>query len=120
MWNGYWSNRILALSRAGVMVTHRPVRYQRETINLPDGTRHESVIGHEKGIDVRLALDAVRLARQGSLDVALMFSQDSDLAEVVAEIKDIARSTDRWIKVACAFPSSPTASAGRGLAGADW
>jgi hypothetical protein len=120
MWHGYWANRLLAMRRAGVLVTSRPVRYQIDRVELPDGTYHEATVGHEKGIDVRLALDAVRIARQGGLDVAIIFSQDSDLSEVAAEIREIAISGDRWIKVVSAFPHSETASARRGIAGTDW
>ena len=49
-------------------------------------------------IDLRLGLDVVRLARNADLDVAILFSQDQDLAEVAREVRDISRSTDRWIK----------------------
>lgn len=45
----------------------------------------------EKGIDLRIGLDVVRLARNGDLDVAVVFSQDPDLAEVAHEVRDIAR-----------------------------
>jgi hypothetical protein len=41
-------------------------------------------------------------------------------SEVVDEIKKIARVQKRWIKVACAFPVSPTASNRRGINGAQW
>lgn len=39
----------------------------------------------EKGIDLRLGLDVVRMARKGELDVAAIFSQNQDLAEVHAK-----------------------------------
>jgi uncharacterized LabA/DUF88 family protein len=78
------------------------------------------VTPQEKGIDVRLALDVVRLARQNQFDVAIVFSQDQDLAEVASEIKDIARSANRWIKIVSAFPHGPDATSTRGINGADW
>jgi hypothetical protein len=120
MWHGYWANRLLAMRRQGILVTSRPVRYQSQTINLPDGSSRAATIGHEKGIDVRLALDVVRLARQRQMDVAIIFSQDSDLAEVAAEVKDISLAQDQWLKVVSAFPTSPTATARRGIEGTDW
>lgn len=64
--------------------------------------------------------DVVRLARQGQFDVAVIFSQDKDLAEVATENRDISLAVNRWLKIVSAFPSSPTASAGRGIDKTDW
>jgi uncharacterized LabA/DUF88 family protein len=41
------------------------------------------LVGEEKGMDVRLAVDVVRMAREKLYDVALIFSQDQDLSEAV-------------------------------------
>jgi uncharacterized LabA/DUF88 family protein len=120
MWSSYWSNRVLAMKRAGIDVTTRPIRYHKERVDVPDGTFKIVTIPQEKGIDVRLALDLVRLARTGQFDVAVLFSQDSDLAEVVADVKSISKEQDRWISVVCAFPAGPKASAHRGIEGTRW
>jgi len=87
---------------------------------LPDGTTHAFLDGEEKGIDVRLAIDVIRLAHRGVFDVALIFSQDQDLSEVAQEIRQIADEQTRWIKVASAFPSSPTLDNRRGIDKTDW
>ena len=76
--------------------------------------------GEEKGIDVRIALDIIRLAHRQEFDVALIFSQDQDLSEVADEIRAIAREQNRWIKVASAFPFSPTTRNRRGIEKTDW
>ena len=120
MWHGYWSNRLLAMRRAGIIVESRRIRYREHDVELPDGTVQTRLVPQEKGIDLRLGLDVVRLARVGQLDVAVIFSQDQDLAEVVKEVKAIARETDRWIKVVSAFPAGSEATAKRGINGADW
>lgn len=120
MWHGYWANRLLAMRRASIHVTTRPIRYHVTEIPLPGGTIHVIDTPQEKGIDLRLGLDAVRMARTGQLDVAVIFSQDQDLAEVATEIKDISKSQNKWIKVACAFPVGPNATSPRGIAGAEW
>jgi hypothetical protein len=78
------------------------------------------LVGQEKGIDVRIALDVVRLARENCYDVALIFSQDQDLSEVADEVRAISIQQARWIKIACAFPVSPTAENRRGINGTDW
>jgi hypothetical protein len=78
------------------------------------------LVGEEKGIDVRLALDVVRMARENRYDVALIFSQDQDLSEAADEVRVISVQQARWIKVACAFPISPTAENRRGINGTEW
>jgi len=60
------------------------------------------------------------MAHHSEYDVALIFSQDQDLSEVASEIRTIAREQNRWIKVACAFPLSPTTWNRRGIEKADW
>ena len=52
--------------------------------------------------------------------VALVFSQDQDLTEVAEEIRLIASRQGRWIKMACAFPVSPTSRNTRGVDRTDW
>jgi hypothetical protein len=77
-------------------------------------------MGQEKGIDIRLALDMVRMTHQKAYDVALIFSQDQDLTEAVEEVKTIAKEQNRWIKIASAFPVSPTYRNRRGIDKTDW
>ena len=120
MWHGYWSRRLLAMRRAGIFVESRPLRYRTDEFMRSDGSMETREIPQEKGIDLRLGLDVVRLARLDQLDVAVIFSQDRDLAEVVRDVKEIARDTGRWIKVVSAYPAGPRATAARGIDGADW
>lgn len=120
MWHGYWANRLLAMRREGIAVESRPLRYRKHIVDQDDGTVEIAWIPQEKGIDLRLGLDAARLARTNQLDVAVIFSQDQDLAEVVKEVKEIARDSGRWIKVVSAYPAGPAATVQRGINGADW
>ena len=87
---------------------------------LPDGTEHTILVGQEKGVDVRLALDFVGTAYQQSAEILLVFSQDQDLSEVADEIRQISAAQNRWIKMASVFPSSPTSTNRRGINGTDW
>ena len=45
--------------------------------------------GEQKGVDLRLALDLVGVARHGSASVAYLVSGDDDLAEAVEEAQDL-------------------------------
>ena len=119
-WNHFWTAKLAQMGREGLHVFSRPLRYRNQTVRLPDGQVHTFLVGQEKGVDVRLALDIVALAYENVLDVALVLSQDQDLSEVAQEIRKIANSQKRWIKMACAFPSSPASTNRRGINGADW
>ncbi len=119
-WHHFWSAKLGVMGRQGIRVFSRSLRYRNRTIRLPDGTMHIVLTGEEKGIDVRVALDVIRMAHQKEYDVAVIFSQDQDLSEVAEEIRTIAREQDRWIKVACAFPFSPTTRNRRGIEKTDW
>ena len=87
---------------------------------MSDGSSQEVYVAREKGIDLRLSLDAVRLARLGKLDVIVIFSQDQDLVEVAREARAITRSEGRWLKIVSAFPSGSRATASRGIDKTDW
>lgn len=119
-WHTYWAGKLGVMGREGVKVFSRSLRYRNKTFSLPDGTKHTVLVGEEKGIDVRLALDVIRMAHRQELDVAVILSQDQDLSEVAAEIRTIAREQNRWIKVASAFPVSPTSRNRRGINRTDW
>jgi uncharacterized LabA/DUF88 family protein len=108
------------MGQTGIKVITRPLRYRNKCVRLPDGTEHTFLTAEEKGIDVRIALDVIAGARSRLFDVAIIFSQDQDLAEVASEIRTIARDQDRWIKIASAFPNSPTARNQRGINNTDW
>jgi uncharacterized LabA/DUF88 family protein len=120
MWAGYWSNRVLAMKRAGIVVTTREIRYRKETVLDASGTPKIVTTPQEKGIDVRLALDIVKAARKSEFDVAVIYSQDQDLLEVVSEVREIAQEQKRSVVLACAFPDSPTASSRRGIDRTQW
>jgi hypothetical protein len=119
-WNHFWTAKLRTMSWQGVHTYSRPLRYRNKRVRLSDGTEHTFLTGEEKGIDVRLALDVVRMAHRSEYDVAVIFSQDQDLSEVAAEIRVIAHEQQRWIKVACAFPLSPTTINRRGINHTDW
>lgn len=119
-WNHFWSAKLLAMSRQGIRTFSRPLRYRKQTIQISDGIDYTATVAEEKGVDVRIALDVIRMARQNCFDVALVFSQDQDFSEVADEIRTLAREQRRWIKIACAFPYSSTASNKLGIQKTDW
>ncbi len=119
-WNHFWTAKLAQMGREGIVTYARALRYRNQTVRLPGGQEHTILVGQEKGIDIRLALDVVRLAHQRAYDVALVFSQDQDLSEVADELRTIAQEQARWIKIASAYPASPTSRNARGINKTDW
>lgn len=118
-WNHFWTAKGAQMGRDNVHVFTRPLRYRNKRVSLPDGSEYSFLDGDEKGIDVRIALDIIRLALKREFDVALLFCRDQDLSEVADEIRIIAAEQGRWIKMVSAFPYSP-AFKERGINGTDW
>lgn len=112
-WHTFWNSKIAAMRAAGVEVYTRPIRYRRKEVTLPDGTKHSFMTGEEKGIDVRIALDQ-------EYDVGVIFSQDQDLSDVAMDVRAIAKSQGRWIKLASAYPVGPGTYFRRGIDKTDW
>ena len=119
-WNHFWTAKLAVMGTRGIKTFSRSLRYRNQTVALPDGKSLTILIGQEKGIDIRIALDIVRLARERAYDVALIFSQDQDLSEAADEIRTISIQQGRWIKIACAYPFSPTLENRRGINNTDW
>jgi uncharacterized LabA/DUF88 family protein len=119
-WNHFWVAKLEQMARTGLHTFSRALRYRNRLVQIPGGAVVSTRVGQEKGIDVRIALDVVRLAQQNVYDVGVVFSQDQDLSEAADEVRLIAREQQRWIKLASAFPSSPTAKNSRGINKTDW
>lgn len=111
--HAYWMRRLSQFGRQGIWTWTRGNKYSMQTTRCTSCDYvQEKRVGREKGADVRIALDAVRLAYQEELDVALLFTQDQDFFELVQDLKGIARSTHREITVASAFPRGTGRSRG--------
>ncbi len=120
IWNGFWAAKLDAMKRTGVKTFSRPLKYSKQTIVKKDGTMEIVRVGREKGIDIRIALDIVRLAHDGTFDIALIFSQDQDLSEVVKELGRIAAMHSTKLRAVTAFPVGNRTKNNRGIVGTDW
>ena len=106
--NRFWKTRLAAMGRDKMVCTFsRPLFYKGD-------------IGREKGIDVRLVIDAVRFAHENLYDAALIFSQDQDFSELAVEIKRIAATQGRWVTVVSAYPFGAAYSNKIGIDKTDW
>ena len=120
IWHSFWRAKFAAMGRQGVHVVARTLRYRWHVHRLKGGSVVRHRTREEKGIDVRIAIDVIRLAEKNVVDVVLLFSQDQDLAEAAREIRGIAREHGRWIKVASAFPRSERTKEAEGIDETDW
>jgi uncharacterized LabA/DUF88 family protein len=119
-WHDFWASKITKMNRDGVYCYTRKLRYRNSNGDRTFNNTSQNHYSVEKGIDVRIALDVVRMSRLNELDVALIFSQDQDLSEAATEVRNVSLELDRWIKIACAFPISPESPNQRGINHTDW
>jgi uncharacterized LabA/DUF88 family protein len=88
-WHTFWSKKLSVMGKMGVAIYSRPLRYRNRVVLLPGGIEYSFRAGEEKGIDVRISLDAIRHAMHDRFDVGVIFSQDQDFSEVAEEIRAI-------------------------------
>ena len=87
------------------------------TVTFARKLQYHKGIGREKGIDMRIALDAINIVHTKSADIILLFSQDQDFVELAEEIRTLNRIYGASVKIASAFPDAPTL---RGIYKTDW
>jgi len=121
-WNQFWFAKIDAIRRKGaknglrVEINHRILKYSEEEFyDQTDGKIKRFKCAREKGIDVLIALHLARLARFKEYDVAIIFSQDSDLEEAVKEVKLIGDEYKIQFILESAFPFSPQGKIRQGI-----
>jgi len=110
--HAYMTRRLELMKRTGVWVFARPLKYSLQWIkNRDDGPAFIEIMqGREKGVDVRLALDLVRLAVEGEYDVAVIISTDTDLDEAIRDVLELRDQTAKWLAVenaVCVPPLNP-------------
>ena len=63
------------------------LQQQNIAITLGQVIRHPDKTYHEKGVDVRLAVEMIRFAREDKYDIACLVSSDTDLVAAVEEVQ---------------------------------
>ncbi|MCX7022817.1 MAG: NYN domain-containing protein [bacterium] len=117
-WNSFWQNKLKIMGKRGINVYSRYIKYREKAFNCPNcGIDFPVRFGQEKGIDLRLAIDAIRMARNNEYDVCIIFSQDQDFTELVKELKSISMDEDKWLRVVCAYPVSQKKTNTQGIHG---
>ena len=115
----FWKHKMDAMKNEGIFVFYRHLLYSKAHVSYKRSSK-QTLVGREKGIDVRLALDVVKTVSEDSCDVAIIFSQDQDFHEVAKDVRSISRKQDRWIKIASAFPVGDKQDKKIGIKDTDW
>jgi uncharacterized LabA/DUF88 family protein len=118
-WNTFWVNKLANLGRKKVIVYKRYLARREKEIKTTSGIQKIPYL-IEKGIDVRISIDIIRMALNKMYDVALLFSQDQDLSEVAQEIHNISKERGISIKIASAYPENLERSYNRGINKTEW
>ena len=69
-WNYFWTAKMAVMGTRGIQTFSRFLRYRNQTVSLPDGTPAVTLVGQEKGVDVRIAwtsFDSLLMASTTSL-----------------------------------------------------
>lgn len=62
------------------------LQQQKVAVILGNLIQHPDKSFHEKGVDVRIAVEMIRLARENKYDTAYLLSSDTDLVPAVEEV----------------------------------
>ncbi len=105
----WWNKKLAALGRSGVRVASRELKRRELKIKLEGVVTFQHTVPRlvEKGVDLKIGLELVKLINENAFDTAIIFSQDGDLVEAVQEVRRIARAQGRKVSLECAFPISP-------------
>jgi uncharacterized LabA/DUF88 family protein len=76
--------------------------------------------GQEKGVDVSIAIDLVKLTYEEQYEVAIIVSQDWDFGPAVRLAKEIAKNQGRQLVFESCFPIGPGTKSERGIPGTVW
>jgi len=69
----------------------RKLQKQNIIITLGQLIKHPDKTYHEKGVNVRLAVEMIRFAREDKYDIAYLVSSDTDLVAAVEEVQSIGK-----------------------------
>lgn len=67
------------------------LQQQHIFLTLGQLIQHPDKTFHEKGVDVRLAVEMIRFARENKYDIAYLLSSDTDLVAAVEEVKSFGK-----------------------------
>lgn len=101
-WNQFWSKKLFWLETNGIYTYRGRISHS----------------GNEKGVDVSLSINLIKLTYERAYDIAVIVSQDWDFGPAVKLAREIAAGQGRRIRVESAFCENRRNN--RGIPGTDW
>ena len=103
-WHIFWTKKLRFLKSQGVEIYKGRINSAQQ----------------EKGVDVRIAIDLIRLTYEKKYDVAMIVSQDWDFGPAVSLAKEIAKGQGLQLVFESCFPVGPGTTNTRGVPGTNW
>ncbi len=103
-WNCFWGEKLKYLESQGIEVYKGKINAHNQ----------------EKGVDVKIAIDMIRLTYERKYDVAIILSQDRDFEPAISLAKKIANDQKRQLFFESHFIIGPSSDSGRGIPGTKW
>lgn len=89
----FWRAKTKHMRSEGVVVFTRPLSYA-------------GAVPEEKGVDMRIGLDALDMVVRNLCDTVIIFSRDQDFMELKEYVNRYAREQSRTVRLVSAFPST--------------
>jgi len=103
-WHDFWERKLEYLEKQGIEA-------YRGRIN-----EHQQ----EKGVDVKISVDLIRLTYEKRYEVAIIVSQDRDFEPAIHLAKEIAKDQHRQLVFESHFPIGHGSHSDRGIPGTKW
>jgi uncharacterized LabA/DUF88 family protein len=102
-WHSFWTSKLRYLKNQGIEVYKGRINHEQE-----------------KGVDVSIAIDLIRLTYEQKYEVAIIVSQDWDFGPAIRLAKEIAKNQNRQLIYESCFPLGPESKSSRGIPGTVW
>jgi len=102
-WHSFWTSKLRYLKSRGVEVYKGRINHEQE-----------------KGVDVSIAIDLIRLTYEQKYDIAIIISQDWDFGPAIRLAKEIAKNQGRQLVFESSFPIGSGSKSTRGIPGTIW
>lgn len=103
-WHRFWVEKLKYLESQGIEVYKGKINTHNQ----------------EKGVDVKIAIDMIRLTYEQQYDVAIILSQDRDFEPAISLAKNIANSQKRQLVFESHFITGASGDSKRGIPGTIW
>ena len=103
-WYEFWHRKIGYLESQGIEVYRGRINQAQQ----------------EKGVDVKIAIDLIRLTYEKQYEVAIIVSQDRDFVPAIRLAKEIAKDQNRQLVFESHFVVGTGSDSDRGIPGTTW